>query len=155
MNKIYCEYLQISEEELECYDNRDLEDPDYQITPDVTFRLLGEKERKNMKGLDLLWYVTTEEDVGSFEISVQNMTSGKSVIRENLSYTYRAKSFPDLPTGKYHVCINTQDTENNFRPTQRGQCRVFDVNISNTLTPTLFSLTSIIVVTMWNHLSLR
>ncbi|KAG7166922.1 toll-like receptor Toll6-like 3 [Homarus americanus] len=123
----------IFEEELRCNDERRGQDL-YQVNPDVRFRFFGENPDELHK-LDVLWYVTTREDVGGFKVMVFNITSGEEVTQHPFSYTLRRGFFPDVPRGKYRVCVSAVDSTNQTRALQPSQCHRFNVNHTSTLTP--------------------
>lgn len=65
----------------------------------MRFRLIGDNP-DSMDKLDVSWYVTTREDIGGFNVTVYNMTSGKQVTSSPLSYSSRREKFSEVPRGK-------------------------------------------------------
>lgn len=116
----------IAEGELRCNDERRAYDK-YQVHPDVRFRLHG-RESDELEKLEVSWYVTTRDDVGGFVVSVHNTTSGKEIRRQPFSYTARRQKYPDVPRGRYRVCVGALDSTQEIRPIQPSQCHNFMVS---------------------------
>ncbi|MPD05374.1 hypothetical protein E2C01_101114 [Portunus trituberculatus] len=85
-----------------------------------------------MEKLDVSWYVTTQEDVGGFNVTVYNMTSGKNIASSVLSYSSRREKFSEVPRGRYRVCIGTHDSLQKKRALQPAQCHGFFVSQAHT-----------------------
>ncbi|XP_063596963.1 chaoptin-like [Penaeus indicus] len=117
----------ISEEELRCSDNRRSFEQ-YQVNPDVRFRLKDVENKDVLEKLDISWYVTTREDVGGFKVSVYNTTSGKEVSSKTLGYTTRSQRFPEVPRGRYRVCVGGLTSTEESRALQPAQCHGFFVS---------------------------
>nr|XP_027236685.1 uncharacterized protein LOC113827934 [Penaeus vannamei] len=138
----------ITEEELRCTDNRRSFE-EYQVNPDVRFRLKDEENRDVLEKLDISWYVTTREDVGGFKVSVYNTTSGKEVSSKSLGYTARRQRFPEVPRGRYRVCVGGLTSAEESRALQPAQCHGFFVSHARVPLPTPLLLIFLIILMLF------
>ncbi|XP_014224866.1 protein artichoke [Trichogramma pretiosum] len=128
----------ISEVLLSCSDTEVLEDPRYDLTPDVKYRDL---EYDHDEGLwKVSWYVTSRGDTGDFYLVVREPGGRKNIMERDIVYkerSYKIRNLPD-PDAKYELCVLARDSVGNIKNFRNSQCRILDktsYNSSSTQLP--------------------
>lgn len=89
------------------------------IKPDIKIR--GSEVTKD-RGLRVVWYVATREDVAGFKATLRN-TNGSLVSEQVVPYNKREYVFRDLgPTEKYQLCFVAVDSLGSDRQSYKSQC---------------------------------
>ncbi|OXU29844.1 hypothetical protein TSAR_010372 [Trichomalopsis sarcophagae] len=111
---------EVSEVLMSCSDKEILEDPKYDISPDV-----NDSEKNIWK---VTWYVPTREDTGDFYLVVREPGGRKNVLEKDIVYKERSFKIRDLPdpNAKYELCILARDSVGNVKHFRSSQCRILD-----------------------------
>lgn len=144
----------INETELKCSDRRDVDDPDFQVTPDTKFRYLKPGANKMERPLKMSWYVTTREDVAEFPVTLTNATNGVTLLKESLPYTVRERVYPGIPAGEYHFCVGAKTSLGESRNIKPAQCsRISLSSVGSQRLSSLLILMSIYLCLYISHLN--
>ncbi|KAA0203536.1 hypothetical protein HAZT_HAZT006735 [Hyalella azteca] len=126
----------IEESQLGCDDRTG---PEVQVSPDVMFREHTYQRTNQARVLEhalhMAWYVNTHDDVGSFSITVQNITTGQELTQATVPYTARFHQFPEITEGVYYVCVAAVSSDGRVRPLQKSQCQEMSASLAVTLLP--------------------
>ncbi|XP_048514607.1 chaoptin isoform X2 [Athalia rosae] len=147
---------EVTEDLMVCGEREVLDDPAYDITPDVKYRTLDRNAEDNT--WKLTWYVTSREDIGDFYIvvreagstgdSTDKSKSVKPIFEKDLAYVERSLKIRDLPldgSRKHELCILARDSIGNVKHFRKSQCKILDE--TNSPSPAVNAFDSQIVVT--------
>lgn len=82
--------------------------------------------RDKAGGLDVSWYVSTNEDVGNFKLELQTRTFPRSVIfSQDLSYGTRHQSIHGVRADEeVNLCLLARTSTGRYRNWKQEQCRI-------------------------------
>ena len=77
-------------------------------------------------GLQLTWYVSTNEDVGDFRLEVQTRTFPRSTLfSKDLSYTTRSQAIRGVSSdSEVSMCLLAKTSTGRIRRWKQDQCRI-------------------------------
>ncbi|XP_058806649.1 chaoptin [Phymastichus coffea] len=142
---------EVEEVLMSCSDKEVLEDPKYDISPDVKYRDIEYDEETNTWKVS--WYVATRDDTGDFYLVVREPGGRKNVLEKDIVYkerSYKIRDLPD-PNAKYELCVLARDSVGNVKHFRSSQCRLLDkqafssahgqstINILLVLAPIIFA----------------
>ncbi|XP_012289088.1 protein artichoke [Orussus abietinus] len=115
---------EVTEDLMTCSEREILEDPNFDISPDVKYRDIEYNNEEDT--WKITWYVTSREDIGDFYIVVREAGKSKSLYEKDLIYSTRSFKIGDLPisTSKYELCLLARDSQGNVKHFRNSQCRI-------------------------------